>query len=120
MQAGVQDYDLNAWAAVSASLEEGDRIEIRRVFYEEPPAIVRYFDPYAGTGTGIQSLLETFGFGQFSPGINFLLMPIFFDVMKIQAIEFNDQIRKSNYSFELQNNQLIFQMPGLANRLIHY
>ena len=112
MRPGVQDYDLNAWAAQSASLDPGDRIEIRRVFYEEPPAIVRYFDPYAGTGTGIQSLLETFGFGQFSPGINFLLMPINFDVQRIQAIEFNDQIRKAAYSFNLVNNKLkIFPIP---------
>jgi len=112
MTAGIQDYDLNAWAADSASLQPGDKIEVRRVFYEEPPAIVRYFDPYAGTGTGIQSLLETFGFGQFSPGINFLLMPIYFDVQRIQAIEFNDQIRKAAYSFNLVNNKLkIFPIP---------
>ena len=118
MTAGVQDYDLNAWAADSASLSSGDKIEIRRVFYEEPPAIVRYFDPYAGTGTGIQSLLETFGFGQFSPGINFLLMPISFDVQKIQAIEFNDQIRKAAYSFNLVNNKLkIFPIPDRDKKL---
>ena len=82
---GQQNYDLNAWAATSASLENGDTIEVRRVFYEQPPAIARYFDPYAGTGTGVQSLLETFGFGQFSPGINFLLMPMNFDLQKIQS-----------------------------------
>jgi hypothetical protein len=118
MTVGVQDYDLNAWAAESASLNPGDRIEIRRIFYEEPPAIVRYFDPYAGTGTGIQSLLETFGFGQFSPGINFLLMPINFDVQKIQAIEFNDQIRKAAYSFNLVNNKLkIFPIPTRDQKL---
>jgi len=120
MSAGVQNYDLNAWAAASASLDLGDRIEIRRIFYEEPPAIVRYFDPYAGTGTGIQSLLETFGFGQFSPGINFLLMPISFDVQKIQAIELNDQIRKAAYSFDLVNNQLrIFPIPD-TERLLRF
>ena len=120
MTAGIQNYDLNAWAAKSASLDAGDRIEVRRVFYEEPPAIVRYFDPYAGTGTGIQSLLETFGFGQFSPGINFLLMPISFDVLKIQAIEFNDQIRKAAYSFDLVNNQLrIFPIPD-RERLLRF
>ena len=118
MARGVQNYDLNAWAATSASLNPGDRIEIRRIFYEEPPAIVRYFDPYAGTGTGIQSLLETFGFGQFSPGINFLLMPINFDVQKVQAIEFNDQIRKAAWSFNLVNNQLkIFPIPDRDKRL---
>jgi hypothetical protein len=109
LTASIQDYDLQA--AVSASGITGS-IEIKRIFHEAPPAIVRYFDPYAGTGTGIQSLLETFGFGQFSPGINFLLMPIYFDVQKIQAIEFNDQIRKSAYSFDLVNNKVrIFPIP---------
>jgi len=119
--AGVQDYDLNAWAAESASLSgSGDRIEIRRIFHEQSPAIARYFDPYAGTGTGIQSLLESFGFGQFSPGINFLLMPINFDVQKIQAIELNDEIRKADYSFDIRNNQLrIFPIPG-ENRKLYF
>jgi hypothetical protein len=113
MYQGVQDYNLEA--ILSGSGVTGS-VEIKRVFYESPPAIVRYFDPYAGTGTGIQSLLESFGFGQMSPGINFLLMPIFFDVMKVQAIEFNDQIRKAAYSFNLVNNQLkIFPIPTAAN-----
>ncbi len=107
---GVQDYDLKT--IMSSSYGITSSIEVKKVFYQEPPAIVRYFDPYAGTGTGVQSLLETFGFGNYSPGINFLLMPVYADLEKIQAIEFNDQIRKSNYSFEIQNNQLrIFPIP---------
>ena len=110
LQNGVQDYDLKAWA--SASGISGSGIEIKRIFFEAPPAITRYFDPYAGTGTGIQSLLETFGFGQMSPGINFLLMPIYFDVQKLQAIELNDSIRKAAYSFDLVNNNLrLFPIP---------
>ena len=113
LEPGKQVYDLNAWAASSASLETGDRIEIRQIFYQEPPAIVRYFDPYAGTGTGVQGLLETFGFGSYSPGINFMLMPVYWDIQKIQAIEFNDQVRKSAFSFDLVNNQLrVFPVPG--------
>jgi hypothetical protein len=110
--AGQQDYNMNVWASASASLTPGDTIEIKRVFYESPPAIVRYFDPYAGTGTGMMNLLDTFGWGNYSPAINFLLMPINYDLQKIQAIEFNDQIRKSNYSFELVNNRLrLFPIP---------
>jgi hypothetical protein len=39
-------------------------------------------------------------------------MPVYADLEKIQAIEFNDQIRKSNYSFEIQNNKLrLFPIP---------
>ena len=107
--ASVQDYDLDAWAT-GQGIEGG--IEIRKIFYESPPAILRYFDPYAGTGTGIQSLMDAFDFGSYSPGVNFLLMPASYDMLKVQAIEFNDQIRRSAYSFEVVNNQLkLFPIP---------
>jgi len=107
--ASQQVYSLdNLWTNVS---ESGNSIEVKRIYHQAPPAIVRYFDPYAGTGTGIQSLMETFGFGNYSPGVNFMLMPIYYDALKIQAIEFNDQIRKSAYSFELINNNKLKLFP---------
>ena len=120
--ANKQNYDLNAWASASASLQPGDSIEVKTIFHKTPPAIVRYFDPYAGTGTGIQSLLESFNFGSYSPGINFMLMPLNFDMLKLQAIELNDQVRKSAYSFDLVNNQLrLFPIPAIDTNLIfHY
>jgi hypothetical protein len=112
----VQNYDMDAWAT-NEGISGG--IEIRKIFYESPPAIQRYFDPYAGTGTGIQSLMDAFEFGRMSPGVNFLLMPASYDVLKTQAIEFNDQIRKSTFSFELVNNQLkIFPIPAQNGSLI--
>ena len=115
LTASIQEYDLDQWATDNGITGS---IEIRRVFYEAPPAILRYFDPYAGTGTGIQSLMDAFDFGSFSPGVNFLLMPTSFDILKVQAIEFNDQIRRSTYSFELVNNQLkIFPVPKKASNL---
>jgi len=107
--ASQQVYSLkDLYADVS---ESGKNLQIQRIYHYAPPAIVRYFDPYAGTGTGIQSLMETFGFGNFSPGVNFMLMPMYFDVLKIQAIELNDQIRKSAYSFELTNNDRLKLFP---------
>jgi hypothetical protein len=113
---GQQTYNLNDFAT-SQSISTGD-LEIREVYYQEPPAIVRYFDPYAGTGTDVGGLLDSFGFGNFSPGINFMMMPINYDLQKIQAIEFNDQIRKANYSFELVNNKLrIFPIPTRSYKL---
>ena len=115
LTASVQDYDLDQWAT-DQGISGG--IEIRRVFFQAPPAILRYFDPYAGTGTGIQSLMDAFDFGSFSPGVNFLLMPASYDALKVQAIEFNDQIRRSGYSFELVNNRLkVFPLPREATTL---
>jgi len=109
LSASVQNYDLDAWAEQQGITGS---IDIRRVFYQSPPAILRYFDPYAGTGTGIQSLMDAFDFGSYSPGVNFLLMPTSYDMLKVQAIEFNDQVRRSAYSFELVNNQLkLFPIP---------
>ena len=109
LKAGKQNYDMNQWA-LDNNIQ--GRIEIKRIFYEAPPAITRYFDPYAGTGTGMMQMMDSFGWGSYSPAINFMLMPISYDMQKIQALEFNDQIRKSQYTFELVNNQLrLFPIP---------
>ena len=111
----IQEYNLEQWAT-DQGITGG--IEIRRVFFQAPPAILRYFDPYAGTGTGIQSLMDAFDFGSYSPGVNFLLMPASYDMLKVQAIEFNDQIRRSGYSFELVNNRIkVFPVPREATTL---
>ena len=113
---GSQSYDLNAlWADVS---ESGNAIELQRVFYEETPAVQRYFDPYAGTGAGTMNLLDQFGFGNYSPAVTFLMMPVYADMLRLQAIELNDQIRKSAYSFQLRNNKLrIFPRPDSSYKL---
>ena len=107
---GVQNYDMKSWAT-SQNIQGG--IEIKRIFYENTPAITRYFDPYAGAGAGMMSLMDSMGFGGYSPAMNFMLMPLSYDLQKFQMIEFNDQIRKSQYSFELVNNMLrIFPIPN--------
>ena len=113
---GSQQYDLNAWSAVSES--GNGTIEVRKIFYEGTPAITRYFDPYAGTGDGSYNMLDSFGWGNYSPAVSFMMMPVYADLLKIQAIEFNDQIRKSAYSFELVNNKLrIFPNPTSSYKL---
>ena len=110
LEPGTQTYDLQSlWANVS---ESGNRIEIKKVFHEFSPAIVRYFDPYVGTGAGTQQLLDSFGWGSYSPAVSFLVMPLYADLLRMQAIEMNDMIRKSNYSFEIHNNKIsIYPLP---------
>jgi len=111
LQPGVQNYNLEDFATTQG-VAEGD-LEIKRVYYEGAPAITRYFDPYAGSGMGMQGMMDSFGFGGDSPAINFVMMPINFDLQKLQAIELNDQVRRSQYTFELVNNNLkIFPIPA--------
>jgi len=113
---GSQVYDLNAlWASPS---ESGEAIEIRKVYYESTPAVTRYFDPYAGTGAGSYNMLDGFGWGGMTPAVQFMMMPMYADLLRIQAIEFNDQIRKSAHTFELRNNKIrIFPNPTTSYKL---
>ena len=113
LTASVQDYNLEEWAKENIPHYRNHDIEIMRVFYEAPPAILRYFDPYVGSGMGTMDMMDSFGWGGYSPaGVDFMLMPINYDLQVIQQIEFNDMIRRANYSFEMHNNHLrIFPIP---------
>jgi len=106
MSTGVQLYNLDA--LIRDIKAPTGSIEIKRVHHYSPPASIRFYDPYLGN----QAMLDTFGFGAYSTGVSFMLMPMYADLLRIQAIEFNDLMRKSSYSFELINNQLrIFPRP---------
>jgi|TARA_R100000030_G_scaffold300_1_gene337 hypothetical protein len=110
VNSGSQVYDLNK--LIGDVSESGKAIEIRKVFYEATPAVQRYFDPYAGTGAGTYEMLDGFGFGGMTPAVQFMMMPVYADVLRMQAIEFNDHMRKSAHTFELINNKLrIFPNP---------
>ena len=106
------DTNLVSWETGSAQIITGDLgVKITKIYHYAPAAINRYFDPYAGTGTGIQSLMQTFGFGNYSPGVNFMLMPMYFDALKLQAIELNDSIRKSAYHYEINAERYLKLFP---------
>ncbi len=119
-----QIYDLSDPNIVK--LESGTAgttpIEIKRIYHEAPPALARFFDPFIGTGIGTQQMLDAFGFGSYSPGVSFMMMPIFADMLRLQAIEFNDTVRRSAYSFQVSNNRIrIFPIPnGTAFTRIHF
>ena len=117
---GKQNYSIRD--AVSASLgvevTNDNGIEIRRVLHNTPPAIVRYFDPFVGTGLGSQQMMDAFDFGGFSPSVNFMMMPLHMDLFRIQGIEFNDRIRKSAFSFEIHGDDIrLYPVPGTQGTL---
>ena len=114
--AGTQTYDLDL--LFSSGSEGGNRIDVVKVFHEPTPAINRFFDPYSVSGQGTLNLIDEFGFGSFSPAAQFILMPLYEDLLRIQAIEFNDQFRKSAHSFNITNNKLqIFPIPTTSGKL---
>lgn len=112
-----QTYDLQD--LIGCGLESGSRIEIRRVFHNASPAAARLYGAYGLAGNTFNDVLGGFGFGVggpagvgYSPGSQFLMTPLFDDLLRIQQIEFNDMIRKSAYGFEIANNKLkLFPIP---------
>ncbi len=113
---GQQDYDLKV--LIESASEGGKQIDVVRVFHERIPAVSRFFDPYAISGYGTMNMMETLGFGGYSPSVQFVLMPLYEDLLRMQAIEFNDQIRKSSYSFSITNNNLtILPIPNRSEKL---
>jgi len=117
---GVQKYDLTTLsydAATSQSLSSSTQRDVVKVFYEATPAIARFFDPYSVGAQGTLNLMSELGFGNFSPAAQFLMMPLYEDVLRMQQIEFNDHIRKSAFSFNIVNNKLeIFPVPNDGTR----
>ena len=113
-----QSYDLKSlWADVS---ESGKVIEIRRVYHYMPPAIARYYDPFATTGLGLTNLMAEFGFDGYSPPVTFVMMPAYEDLLRIQAIEINDMIRKSQYGFEVSDNIIRFSPIFRENKVVWF
>jgi hypothetical protein len=113
-----QSYDLKTlWADTH---ESGKAIEIRRVYHYMPPAIARYYDPFATTGLGLTNLMSEFGFDGYSPPVTFVMMPAYEDLLRIQAIEVNDMIRKSQYGFEISNNVIRFSPVFRKNATVWF
>ena len=116
---GKQKYDLmlNAIDMETSSsfatlYTSGSTVDVTRVFYEATPAIARFFDPYSVGAQGTLNLMSELGFGNFSPAAQFLMMPLYEDVLRMQQIEFNDHIRKSAHTFNIVDNKLeIFPIP---------
>lgn len=116
MASGTQDYDLQSlWSNVS---ESGNRLEIRRIFHDRTPAMQRFFDPFGGTGADANSMLGAFGFGGMGVATtnNFMLMPTYETLLRAQALELNDQIRRSSFSFEIRNNKVrLYPLPSTSD-----
>ena len=121
VNSGSQIYDLTDSSVTSyeSGTPGSTGIEVKRVFFQQSPAITRFFDPYLGSGYGTIQQLSEFGFQNYSPAVNYLMMPIYDDLLRIEAIELNDMVRRSAYSFELINNKLrVFPKPQASGSII--
>jgi len=119
LKAGQQVYDLQAWGIQNNYISSNDRMMIQTVFYQGVPAINQYYDPYIGGSINYQGATENFGWGSYSPGLNFVLFPVYWDIQRIQEIEMSNTVRRSAFSFEIINNKLkIFPKPEVDDAVV--
>ncbi len=119
LTSSVQIYDLlnsaidvTTGQSLSTMFTGSSTIDVTKVFHEAIPAITRFFDPYSVGAQGTLNLISELGFGNYSPAAQFLMMPLYEDVLRMQQIEFNDHIRKSAHTFNIVDNKLeIFPVP---------
>jgi hypothetical protein len=109
--AGQQRYDLKQWAT-SRGITGG--IEIKRVFFQPPPAINQLYSPMLGTGPGGLGGVPAAGIYGIGYGYtNYMMMPTSFTMQNINAIEMQNTVTLSNYTFELVDNIIsVFPIPG--------
>ena len=99
-----QVYDLTRDSTTETGSLATDQFTIRKIFHDRAPALSRMYDPSIGTAT--QGLLQEFSWGGMGSAGLYMLMPVYHDLLRAQAVEFNDQIRKSGYSFQLTGNRI--------------
>ena len=113
--AGVQDYDFNLWATEN-NVTGG--MEIKRVFYQPPPAVNQVYNLSIFSGLGGVPAVGSYGlFGS----TGFLMYPTSLLLQSTQAVEMQNEISLANYSFELINNKLrIFPIPPYSDNYIWF
>lgn len=119
LSSSIQSYDLQSWAINKGLITSTDRLVVNNVFYQAKPAINQYYDPYMGGSVNYQGGADNFGWSGYSPGLNFVMFPVYFDLARIQQIEMSNYVRRSAFTFELTNNHLkIFPIPAQDDLVI--
>jgi hypothetical protein len=120
LQEGVQKYDLQTLLSGTHPAMTGSsvnaRIRLRRVFHYSPLQAYRFF----GTTSAVNYLHGQFGFESFTPETIFYLLPIWEDVLRGMQFETSNRIRRSNYSYESRNNELVLYPIPTQNMKLHF
>lgn len=112
ISSGKQVYDFTDtnYVSVETGSFTNDIFTIRRIFHNPFPAINRVYDKESIQG--MNNLSSEFGWGNVMQTGTYTAMPLYYDVLRSQAIELNEQIRRSTYSFQITNNRIrIFPIP---------
>lgn len=111
LQIGQQKYDLNQLLATQITSGSGKRLVPKQFYHFSPISAYRFF----GTTSAVNYLNGQFNFESFTPETIFYLLPIWEDILRGMQFETSNRVRRSNYSFEIQNNVLTLYPAPTSN-----
>lgn len=114
---GKQEYDLQSIVSSSAStkgwnFDVNSKVTVKKVYYKSPQAMWRFYGYYGGLN--VIGNLSTYG--QYADDSTFQVVPVWQN--KLQAMAYEDalNVRISNYSFDIINNNLrLYPSPSTYN-----
>jgi len=84
------------------------KIKVNEVFHFSPQAAYRFFD----TTSAINYLNNQFAFESFTPETVFYVLPVFEDLLRAGQLDISNRVRRSNFSYKLQGQELrIYPRP---------
>jgi len=115
---GQQNYDIQD--LISGSLTGSDgrvrKAQIKEIFHFSPTTAYRFF----GTTSAVNYLNNQFSFESFTPETIFYLLPVWEDILRGMQFETSNRVRRSQYSFDVNNNTIkLYPSPTTAAR-IHF
>jgi hypothetical protein len=121
---GVAQYDLQAQLSQSVAagtipsswFNPNQRIVMEKLYYFSPIQAYRFF----GTTSAINYLNNQFSFESFTPETVFYLLPIWEDIMRGMQFKTSNNVRRSNYSYEIQNNVLTLYPCPVDQLLVYF
>lgn len=111
LEVGTQKYNLQqaVSGALSGTANAGARVQVRDVFHFSPISNYRMF----GTTSTINYLNSQMRFDSYTPETIFYMLPIWEDILRQMQFKTSNKVRRSNYSYEIHNNELtVYPVPA--------
>lgn len=116
LEAGTQRYDLQHLLSQSGDITANDRIRIEQVMHFSPTSGYLYLD----AATGLNYLNQEFKFESLTPDKAFYMLPVWEDLLRQQQLKTSEKVRRSNYSWNIINNELMVYPAPLNNLPIYF
>lgn len=110
-QPAQQTVDIRGPLVTAGKISGSDIMRVKDVWYASNVQVYRLFN----TTSVLNYLNREFSFSSYVPEVMFYLLPVWEDVLRVQEFKMSDIMRRSNYSYRIQNGMLsIYPAPTSA------